>query len=517
MKKESNQLKTGIVLNYVNMILGNLIPIFYTPVMLSLLGQSEYGLYKLSSSVTSYLSLISLGIGSAVTRYLIKAREEDGQEAEERVLGLFMVIFQIIAAATLLVGTLLTLNLGIWYRDSLSDGELSRMKILVSLMVCNTALSFSQSPYVTVVNAHERFIFQQGVNILTTCIGPLLNIVMLMLGYASVGMTISSLMVGVVSRAAYGIYVKRKMKIKARYRNLPVSQLREILAFSFWVFLATVVGTLNNATDSVMMGAIPELATVGVAVYSVGHTFNQIVISLTTGISNLLSPKVNRMVFTGATNEELTQLAIRIGRLQGYIFALVVSGFIAFGRPFIRFYAGEGYEDAYWVAILMMIPNMIPLVQSVCLNVIMARNKHKFRSLVHLAVAIGNVIGTWFLMQVWGVVGAALMTGITLVIGHGFAMNWYYHKRIGMDMLHFWKETGRVYLIPVLMCVATLLLSQWINFYNLPVMLTGIVVYTVIYCALNWHLLMNDYEKDLIREPLARLTGTMKRNKKAGK
>ena len=63
---------------------------------------------------------------------------------------------------------------------------------------------------------------------------------------------------------------------------------------------------------------------------------------------------------------------------------------------------------------------MIPLIQSVCLNVIMAQNKHKFRSLVHLAVAIGNVIGTWFLMQVMGVVGAALMTGITLVIGHGF-------------------------------------------------------------------------------------------------
>ena len=517
MKQDSNQLKAGIVLNYVNMILGNLIPIFYTPVMLSLLGQSEYGLYKLSSSVTSYLSLISLGIGSAITRYLIKSREEHGQEAEEQMLGLFMVVFQVIAVAAMVVGTILTLNLDIWYGKSLTTSELARMKILVFLMVCNTALSFSQSPYVTVVSAHERFIFQQCVNILTTCIGPLLNVIMLILGYASVGMTVSSLVVGVVSRAAYGIYVKRKMKIRARYRNLPVSQLSEILAFSFWVFLATVVGTLNNATDSVMMGAIPELATVGVAVYSVGHTFNQIVISLTTGISNLLSPKVNKMVFTGATNEELTELAIRIGRLQGYIFALVVSGFIAFGQPFIRFYAGEGYEDAYWVAILMMVPNMIPLIQSVCLNVIMAQNKHKFRSLVHLAVAIGNVIGTWFLMQVMGVVGAALMTGITLVIGHGFAMNWYYNKRIGLDMFHFWKECGKVFLIPSLMCTATLILSCWIDLYNLSVMVLGIVLYTVIYCALNWILMMNYYEKNLIREPLIRLTGKMKRNKKAGK
>ena len=66
MAQEKSQLKVGIVLNYVNMILGNLIPIFYTPVMLTLLGQSEYGLYKLASSVTSYLSLISMGLGSAI-------------------------------------------------------------------------------------------------------------------------------------------------------------------------------------------------------------------------------------------------------------------------------------------------------------------------------------------------------------------------------------------------------------------------------------------------------------------
>lgn len=53
MKHEKSQLKIGIVLNYIIIVLGNLIPIFYTPIMLSLLGQSEYGIYKISGSVTS--------------------------------------------------------------------------------------------------------------------------------------------------------------------------------------------------------------------------------------------------------------------------------------------------------------------------------------------------------------------------------------------------------------------------------------------------------------------------------
>ena len=37
--------------------------------------------------------------------------------------------------------------------------------------------------------------------------------------------------------------------------------------------------------------------------------------------------KVNKLVFSGADNKTLTDLAIRVGRLQGLIFGLVVSGF----------------------------------------------------------------------------------------------------------------------------------------------------------------------------------------------
>ena len=91
---KKNELKIGLILNYINLGIGNLIPIFYTPIMLSLLGQQEYGLYKLSTSITSYLSLVSMGIGAAVTRYLIKANTEEGKEAEEKVLGLFTIIFR---------------------------------------------------------------------------------------------------------------------------------------------------------------------------------------------------------------------------------------------------------------------------------------------------------------------------------------------------------------------------------------------------------------------------------------
>ena len=65
-----NQLKAGSLLSYVTLAVSCIIPILYTPVMLSILGQNAYGLYALTNSVVSYLGLLNFGMGSAVIRYV---------------------------------------------------------------------------------------------------------------------------------------------------------------------------------------------------------------------------------------------------------------------------------------------------------------------------------------------------------------------------------------------------------------------------------------------------------------
>lgn len=498
MNTKKSELRIGVILNYINMVLGNLIPILYTPIMLGLLGQSEYGLYKLSSSVTSYLSLMSLGISSAVTRYLVKYRVEGNKEKVENVLGLFMLIFRVIAILSFAIGMAIALKLEIWYGASLVADDLHKMKILVFLMVCNMSIGFLLSPYISVVTAYENFIFVQTMNIITTCIAPLLNLVMLYAGLASVGMAISSLAINVFVQLMYFLYVRYQMNIKANCRNSPIYMLKEILDFSFWVFVSNVVGQLYNATDTVMIGSVPGLATSGTAIYNVGIVFVNIIGAMSTGLSSVLAPKTNRMIFEGKSNTELTDFSIKIGRIQAFIVSLIVTGFIAFGRPFIYFYAGKEYELSYWVAILIMIPNMIPPLQNVCLNIIIAQNKHRFRSLVYLGIAILNVIGTWLLLKTMGIVGAALMTGIALFIGTGIIMNFYYWKAINLDIQRFWKEVGRIFIIPCIMCVITNCFAKFINLYKIETMLLGIIIYALIFFIINWIYVMNDYEKELV-------------------
>ena len=467
-----SQLGPGMLLSYINVGLGVLVPVFYTPVMLSLLGQSEYGLYKLAGSTTSYLSLMAFGVGSAVTRYLIRARTEGGAEAEANTLGLFCVIFRVIAALT--------------------AAELARMRILTAILAANMAVSFLASAYSAAATAHERFVFIQTVNILTTAGVPLINLALLLLGFRSVALAVSSLGVNVLVRGVYAVYVRRALGLRPRYAAMPSGLLREILAFSFWVFVGGVVGQLYNAADMVIIGATPSLAAVGAAVYSLGYTFPNLLFALAQVTPGLFMPAVNRLVFSGASDGELTDLVIRVGRLQAYIVALTVSGFIAFGRPFLEFYAGPAYRGAYAVAVIVMVPNCVPLVQSAAHSVLQAKNMHRFRSLVYLAIAALNVALTIPLVRLYGVVGAAIPTGGAYLLGNGLILNLYYHRRVGLDIPRFWRAVGPVFALAAALCAVTLALSRLVDFYRLPVLAGGVAAYTVVYAALLWLLILRN-------------------------
>lgn len=505
MSENNNQIKLGIVLSYLNIGIGNLIPLFYTPVMLSLLGQNEYGLYKIASSTTSYLSLVSFGIGSAVTRYLIKANVDGGKKEEERTFGLFNLIFQAISVITLVIGTAITFNLNLIYSSSLTVEQLSRMKILVGILVINTAVSFSASSYNAVVSTHEKFFFIQSINILSTIGAPVLNLVVLLCGYKSIGMAIASLALNVLTRIAYIVYVRRIIGLRPRYDNLPVDIIKEVLKFSFWIFVSNVIGQLYGSTDVIIIGSIPALATIGAAVYSIGATFPNIMFSMAQVMPSIFMPKANKMVFAGSTNKELTDLVIKVGRMQAFIVTLVCSGFAVFGKQFIYFYAGEEYSEAYWVAIIIMIPNCIPLVQSAAHSIIQAKNMHKFRSEVYLVIAIINVVGTLLLVRQFGIIGAAIPTGVAFFIGHGLIMNWYYWKKVHLDIPRFWKEIIPIFLMSIIMSICTLIISKWIDFYQIGVLMTGILIYTIIYCICLWMIILNDYEKKVLSDPMTKI------------
>ncbi len=503
MKKQINQLRSGVYLSYINLLLGSVIPMFYTPLMLEMLGKAEHGLYSLANSAIGYLSLLSFGFGSTIIRYLAKYRAENDKAAVERTFGFFLLLYMALASLVILGGWIIAENASVIFKQSLSIQELKKIKTLLLLMTFNTALSFPMSVITSVSAAYERYVFRQTMDIISTIASPAINLITLYMGYASVGIAVTGIILQVVLLIPNVIHCTHVLGVKPTFERMSLPLVREMIGFSAYVFIGSVVDMLFWATDKVILGML--IGTVAVSVYQVGSTFNNIVMQLSVSISGVLTPRITGMVVKDASCEELSDLFIRVGRIQFLIVALIVSGFTVFGQSFILLWAGNSYADSYWIAVLTLFPLSIPLIQNTGISILVAQNKHKFRSLVYLAIAIANVISTYFVVPYMGGIGAALCSCISYLMGQGLIMNIYYDKVIKLDISRFWKNILQMAILPGFMLVAGLIIKNIVSFDNWVTFFAGVAVYVVIYCFGMFFFVMNDYEKDVIREPIQKV------------
>lgn len=502
MNHSSSQIRLGTILSYLNLAIGNIIPIFYTPVMLKLLGQSEYGLYTLAHSVVGYLSLLSFGIGGTIVRYLAKARADNNQQEEEKIFGLFIKIYSILALLVLLVGGIITTRVGVFFKNSITAGDVDKMRLLVLMMTVNTAISFPTSVFSSVVIANERFVFNKLISMLSTVLAPCLNLLLLYFGFGSVGMTFAGTILTIITFIGNMIYCLTVIGLKPSFAKTSGAIQREIVQFSAFIFLDELVNMLYWATDKVLIGAM--MGTEAVAVYNIGATFNSIMQSLGTGVGSLFTPRVVINAAQG-DNAYLDSLFHKIGRIQFYIISLILTGFAVFGRQFIVLWVGSEYRDSYVIALLVMVPLAIPLIQSIALQIIVAKNKHQFRAVLFFAVAILNIIGTVLLIPPFGIVGASIATCVAYMIGPVMLMNWYYSKTIGIDIKGFWLNIARICPVSIAMLCGGLIVTVFFNLDTWITLISGITLYTILYCILNWCFSMNTYEKEIFIKPVQKL------------
>lgn len=498
-----NQLRSGVYLSYLNLAISCLIPFLYTPIMLDMLGQAEYGLYSLANSVVGYLSLLSFGFGTTIIRYLSKYRAEKNQAELEKTYGFFLLLYAVLALAILLGGLVIQQNAAAIFDKGLLPNEVQKMKQLVMIMALNLAMSFPLSVFSSVAIAHERYLFRKIMDIVSTIAAPVANLVALYLGFASVGMAWAGTIVQCILAPISVFYCNSVLKIKPRFGKMPAKLIREMLGFSVFVFIATLVDMLFWATDKVILGMLAS--SVAVAVYNVGGTFNTMVMSLSTSISGVLVPRITGMVTTDSNRENWTELFIKVGRIQFLIIGLIVSGFAVFGQTFIHLWAGPEYADAFWVAVLTMFPLCLPLIQNTGLSFVVAQNKHQFRSVVYLIIAVANVIATYLIVPYMGIIGAALCSCVSYLLGQGLIMNIYYYKVTGLDIPLFWKNILKMAIVPAVMLAAGLLLNHYVTIDNWFTFLAGVMLFTVVYAVLMYLFAVNDYEKDIIRKPLQKI------------
>lgn len=500
---ERNELKIGAVLSYISLFLGNIISILYTPIMLRLLGQSEYGLFNLANSVIGYLGVLNFGFGNAIVRYTAKYRANGDKEGEYNLNGMFIIAYSIIAVIVVVTGLILISNIESIFSHSLSIKEINTIKILMMFMIFNMAISFPLGIFGSIVSAYEKFTFQRVIGIIRSILNPFVMLPILIMGYKSVAMTIASTVLNIVFIIVNLYYCFKVLKIKVKFNNMDLSLFKQIFVYSFFIFLNIIVDKIYWGTDQLILGIVS--GTTMVAIYSIGTTFNTYYMSFSTAISGVFLPRITKMVTKNASDKELSDLFLRIGRLQYIILSFILCGFILIGKEFICIWAGEGYENSYYIALVVMIPLTIPLIQNLGITILQAKNMHKFRSNLYIVVALLNLIISIPLAKILGGFGCALASGVCFFLGNGLIINIYYYKKINLDIPQFWKSIS-IMTIPVIFSLG---ISSITNLFivgtGLGILVVKGLIFTIIFATSMWLIGMNEYEKELVSSPFKKV------------
>lgn len=389
------------------------------------------------------------------------------------------------------------------FGTGLTDAEYNTAKVLMALMVFNLALTFPNSVFDAFTSAYERFVFQKILICAQNILNPFLALPLLLMGYGSIGMVSVTTVLTIVKLLVNIWFCLSKLHIHFIFRGFQFSLLKEMWVFTFFIFLNQIIDQVNWSVDKFLLGRLA--GTTAVAIYGVGGQINTMYLQFSTSISSVFVPKVNRIVAGSNDNKQLTKLFTKVGRIQFMVLGLVLTGFIFFGYPFVKMWAGEGYGASYAVALLLIVPVTVPLIQNLGIEIQRAKNMHKARAIVYLVIAIANVLISIPLIKFMGPAGAALGTAISLIAGNIIFMNWYYHARIGMNMFYFWKEIAKF--IPALIapCVVGIIIMKFANIIGLVKLGVFVIIYTIVYGLSMYFLGMNGEEKQLVMEPIKRI------------
>lgn len=505
-----NQIKIGSILSYIVIILNILVGLIYTPIMLRIMGQSEYGTYSLISSIIGYLTVLDLGFGNAIIVYTSRYRAKNKQDEQAKLNGMFLIIYSIIGIVAGIMGAILYSNIDKIFGSTMSIEEIQKAKSMTIILIINLVFTFPLSIFGSIITAYEKFIFSKLVNILRIILMPCIMIPLLYMGYRSVAMTIVTTILNLSCLLINLIYCLKVIKIKFNFGKFDTKLLKQIFGYSFFIFLAIIVDKINLNIDQFILGSV--VGTIEVALYTVAAQIHTLYVSLSTAINGVLLPKITMLIENKESDEKISDIFIQAGRLQYIVMALITTGFVIFGQEFIRIWAGEGYQKSYWTELILMVPAIVPLIQNTGIHILQAKNMHKFRTVVYFFIAIANLFISIPLAKKFGSIGSAVGTSIACLIGQWLIMNIYYYKKANIDIPRFWKNILKMSIPMLIIFIPTYIFNCMAFSTNIIIIGIKIIIYSILYCILLWFFALNDYEKNLIKKPATQILRKFKIN-----
>lgn len=442
-----SEIKTGIILSYLTIIVVNVAGLISTPIIVRALGTEQYGLYLVLGSLIAYIALLDLGMTNTITRFVAKYKAQNDLENEQK---LFSIIFRVVSFIVFIMlglGGILYLNLNnLIQTDILKDDLAIVFTLFLFTSIINLITGFLNG-YLT---AYEKFIFLKTTN-LVKCLLRLGIILALFMQFGSIYvLVLIDFVLALVVLLCTLYYFFKVYPHRFNLSYYDSAFLKELYKYAFWVFILGFISQIQWQTGQILIGH--KIDNTAVAVYGLGVLLGTYYGAFSTAVSGVFVARTTYKVYQNNSMQEMTEYMVKIGRISAIVLMLILVNFVLIGQDFIRLWVGDDYQNAWFVALIIMLVYTLPLLQAIANQVLDAKKLFKFKAKIYLLfLSLGLLLG-YFLIDyhpVYGmVIGIASGWIISLMI-----MTIYYHRFLKLDMIYFFKRLISIFVVSLITVV----------------------------------------------------------------
>ena len=488
---ENKNIAAATLISYMTFAISLIIGFLYTPIILKILGEEDYGIRSFSLSLTSYLSLLSLGLGSAYFRFRKLQSNKEGQSGEARINGLFLITFGGLGLIALLAGLVIAylIHSGLIQTGNIDSSKKTLVSLVVLISSLNIAFSFPLSIIPAATKYKRAFIFENSLVLLDTVLLPIATIIFLRLFYGSyniVLMTVIALVESLVIKIIGFTFLKVKLKdhFSFKLRRADFKLIKPIFLFSFFSFLVTMSTTIHNSSDQTIVGIM--IGATAVTQYSISVQLSTYTNTLSTSITSLFTPRIVSESIDG-NQKDVQTLYRTVLQIISLILMCVFGCFISCGKDFIIAWVGLQNANVYEYGVALMLCTVLSVAPKWTYTYHQALNKHQFAAILYILSVLINIGVSIILCLFFGIWGCIIGTVFVSLI-EGVGMTIYSKKKFGLTIRNYYYSL----LIDGFVAFTSFLLCNGIQkiFYNLLLLSHGVRALIIGLCFITFYLLL---------------------------
>src|SRR5262249_44167898 len=222
------------------------------PFNIAHLGQSAYGLWMLTASVTAYFSVLDLGYGGALVKFVAQYRARRDVRALNEILSTTFVVFATFGVVTYLVAIAIAVYMGQLFQ--LTPEQVHTGRIVMLIISLSVAVGTAVSVFGAVNNGFQRFDLNNLVGTAASVITAAVNVAVLLAGYGLVELVAATTTVRLLSYVVYRANAYRVFPaMQIRIRWFRRERLREVTSFSVFMLLIDWANKLNYSIDALVI------------------------------------------------------------------------------------------------------------------------------------------------------------------------------------------------------------------------------------------------------------------------